>query len=73
MKISFLAAELFFSVIWLIVRIMICVKQKSVDVTFSTQFLGWIFALGDKVKIIEPESAVKQMKVEAKRLVKQYR
>ena len=31
MKISFLAAELFFSVIWLIVRIMICVKQKSVD------------------------------------------
>ena len=31
MEISFLAAELFFSVIWLIVRIMICVKQKSVD------------------------------------------
>ncbi len=31
MEISFLAAELFFSVIWLIVRIIICVKQKSVD------------------------------------------
>ena len=47
--------------------------KTSVDVTFSTQFLGWIFALGDKVKIIGPESAVKQMKIEAKRLAKQYR
>ena len=47
--------------------------ETSVDVTFSTQFLGWIFALGDKVRIIGPENAVKQMKVEAKRLAKQYR
>ena len=47
--------------------------KTSVDVTFSNQFLGWTFALGDKVKIIGPETAVKQMKVEAKRLAKQYR
>lgn len=47
--------------------------RTSVDVTFSNQFLGWIFALGDGVKITGPEHVVKQMKTEAKNLVKLYK
>lgn len=44
----------------------------NVNVSVSKQFLAWIFALGEGVKIVEPESVIGQMKEEAKRLMKQY-
>lgn len=44
----------------------------SVNVVVSTQFLAWIFGLGEKVKIVGPESVVQQMKSEAGRLMRQY-
>ncbi len=44
----------------------------NVKVVASKQFFGWVFALGDKVKIIEPESVVKEIKTEAERLLRQY-
>ena len=47
--------------------------KTSVDVTFSNQFLGWIFALGDKVKITGPDAVVKKMKAEARNLVNLYK
>ena len=34
----------------------------NVDVAVSDQFLGWVFALGDKVQITEPDEVVKRMK-----------
>lgn len=43
-----------------------------VNVIVSQQFLGWIFSLGESVKIIEPENIVEKMKQEAERLCKQY-
>lgn len=44
----------------------------NVDVAISKQFLGWVIALGDGVKIIEPESVVCEMKKEIQRLMEQY-
>ena len=44
----------------------------NVDVHVSGQFLGWIFSLGERVKILSPDGVVEQMKQEAKRLMKQY-
>lgn len=44
----------------------------NVNVAVSMQFLAWIFALGEKVKIVAPESVVQQMKSEAGRLMRQY-
>ena len=44
----------------------------NVEVHVSGQFLGWIFSLGEKVKILSPENVVEQMKREAERLVRQY-
>ncbi|MCI7145137.1 MAG: WYL domain-containing protein [Clostridiales bacterium] len=46
--------------------------QTVVNVAVSNQFLGWIMALGDGVKIISPASVVEQMKREIRRLAKQY-
>lgn len=43
-----------------------------VNVSASRQFLGWVFALGDGVKITAPESMVEQMRLEAERLAEQY-
>lgn len=43
-----------------------------VDVHVSSQFLGWIFSLGDGVKILSPNEVVEQMKEEIKRLRQQY-
>jgi hypothetical protein len=43
-----------------------------VDVVVSEQFLGWVISLGEGVKILEPESAVRAMKETVKRLNKQY-
>ena len=44
----------------------------NVDVHDSKQFLGWVFSLGEQVKILSPEEVVEQMQGEVKRLVEQY-
>ena len=44
----------------------------NVDVHVSKQFLGWVFSLGEQVKILSPEDVVEQMQGEVKRLVEQY-
>lgn len=44
----------------------------SVDVHVSNQFLGWIFSLGEGVRIVSPDEVVEQMKQEVDRLVRQY-
>ena len=44
----------------------------SVNVAVSRQFLAWVFALGEGVKIVEPQSVVEQMKEEVGRLMRQY-
>lgn len=44
----------------------------NVKVAVSRQFLSWVIALGEGVKIIEPDSVILQMKQEAERLIKQY-
>ncbi len=44
----------------------------NVTVLVSGQFLGWIFSLGEKVKIIGPDEVTEQMKKEGKRLLRQY-
>ncbi|MCF0122564.1 MAG: WYL domain-containing protein [Ruminiclostridium sp.] len=43
-----------------------------VEVAVSQQFFGWIFALGEGVKITEPHDVVEQLREEAKRLYRQY-
>lgn len=45
----------------------------SVEVYVSMQFLGWIFSLGEGVKIVSPEEVVEQMNREIDRLAQQYR
>ena len=57
--------------------VMMIPKDKShfivnVEVHVSRQFLGWIFSLGENVKIVGPEKVVVQMGQEAKRLIRQY-
>ena len=37
-------------------------SEASVDVAFSDQFLGWIFALGPDVRILSPDHAVERFK-----------
>lgn len=44
----------------------------NVKVAVSKQFLAWVIALGDGVKIMEPASVVEQMKQEIARLAEQY-
>ena len=44
----------------------------DVDVHVSRQFLGWVFSLGEDIKIVEPDDVVNQMKSEVKRLINQY-
>jgi predicted DNA-binding transcriptional regulator YafY len=44
----------------------------NIKVAVSRQFLGWVFALGEGVKIIEPENVIQQMREEVKRLKRQY-
>ena len=43
-----------------------------VEVAISKQFLGWVIALGENVKITAPKAVVEQMQEEAKRLCRQY-
>lgn len=44
----------------------------SVNVAVSAQFFGWIFALGDGVKILGPESVVEKMKEEIRKSAERY-
>lgn len=44
----------------------------NVDVHVSRQFLGWVFSLGENVRILGPETVVDQMKAEVQRLIGQY-
>ena len=46
--------------------------KTTVNVAVSSQFLGWIMALGGGVKIVAPASVVEQMKAEIARLSVQY-
>ena len=48
-------------------------SEITVDVAMSDQFLGWIFALGPKVKILSPEDVVDRYKKELKEMVKLYK
>lgn len=49
-------------------------KQFTVHVKVhvSRQFLGWVFSLGEQVKITGPEEVVEEMRQEVKRLMRQY-
>ena len=58
-------------------ELMMAPKDKEhftvyVDVRVSGPFLGWVFSLGNGVKIIGPDDVVERMKQEAERLVNQY-
>lgn len=47
--------------------------RTNVNVAVSNQFLGWIMALGEGIKIVAPDTVVEQMRAEAKRLTEQYK
>ncbi|MGN0317063.1 MAG: helix-turn-helix transcriptional regulator [Lachnospira sp.] len=44
----------------------------NLNVVVSPQFIGWVVALGDGVKVIGPDSVVEEMKKAARRLAKLY-
>ena len=44
----------------------------NVEVHVSSQFLAWVFSLGEGVKIVSPNEVVEQMKAEIERLIRQY-
>ena len=44
----------------------------NVIVMVSSVFLGWVFSLGERVKILGPEEVVEKMREEGERLVRQY-
>ena len=44
----------------------------NVTVMVSSVFLGWVFSLGERVKILGPEEVVGRMREEGERLVRQY-
>ena len=46
--------------------------RAHVNVAVSSQFLGWIMALGKGIRIVSPEPVVAQMKAEIRRLSEQY-
>jgi predicted DNA-binding transcriptional regulator YafY len=50
-----------------------CHFTVNVNVRVSKQFLGWIFSLGEKVKIVAPDEVVEQMRLEIERLIRQYK
>ncbi len=47
--------------------------RTTVNVAVSNQFLGWIMALGNGVKIVAPETVVERMKHEIKMLSDMYK
>ena len=44
----------------------------NVTVLVSSQFLGWIFSRGEKVKILGPDEVVEEMRRQGERLARQY-
>ena len=44
----------------------------NVNVHVSRQFLGWVFSLGEGIKIVGPDDVVEQMRSEVKRLIEHY-
>ncbi len=46
--------------------------RTTVTVAVSSQFLGWIIALGPGIRIVGPDEVVEQMKGEIRRLQSQY-
>lgn len=44
----------------------------NVKVAVSEPFLGWVFALGDKIRIVAPENVVEQMKENVKAAYEKY-
>ena len=48
-------------------------SETHVDVALSDQFLGWIFSLGTKVKIVSPENVVKRFSDEIKAMSRVYK
>ena len=44
----------------------------NVNVRVSRQFLGWVFSLGDGIKIVGPDDVVEQIRSEIKRLIEHY-
>ena len=46
--------------------------RTVVTVAVSKQFLGWVMALGDGIRIVSPENVVAQMQEEIRRLSVQY-
>lgn len=47
--------------------------KVTVSVNVSPQFLGWVFALGEDVKILGPKSVVSQFKKHCKKVSKLYK
>ena len=47
--------------------------RVNVHVTISSQFFGWVMALGSGIRIVGPDDVVARMKEEIARLVQQYR
>ena len=47
-------------------------SEINVDVAMSDQFLGWIFALGDKVRIIGPKNVVQRFGEEIEKIRQYY-
>ena len=47
-------------------------SEINVDVAMSDQFLGWIFALGDKVRIIGPKNVVQRFGEEIQKISRYY-
>ena len=45
----------------------------NVNVHVSRQFLGWVFSLGDGIKIVGPDEVVDEMKKEINRIINQYK
>lgn len=43
-----------------------------VNVQISPQFLGWVFSLGESIKIISPDSVIERMKDEITRILRLY-
>ena len=46
--------------------------RTVVEVAVSRQFLGWVMALGDGMRIVGPESVVARMRAEVRRLAERY-
>ena len=47
-------------------------SELNVDINVSPQFFGWLFSLGDDVKVTGPEEVVEQIRDVAQKLIKKY-